>query len=208
MFYADPVETALTALSTAMSLLRAPLWSIQVLCSLAAAAVGISTAGSTSGGLLASAEGVYNSSITPSDLPWNTYNYCNAPHVNAAHYAKPTNGSRAELVYLNAVIRHHKVRGEDNGAPIASAERADLRLRFVQRRPRTTCTLRRTSSTQSPGTVRTSRSSAMELAAPRISSTRQSAPPGTPSSHRSGMGRATRASSQREVWTMPCATEK
>ena len=121
MFYVDPVETALTALSTAMSLLRAPLWSIQVLCSLAAAAVGISTAGSTSGGLLASAEGVYNSSITPSDLPWNTYNYCNAPHVNAARYAKPTNASRAELVYLNAVIRHHKVRGEDAGAPLPLA---------------------------------------------------------------------------------------
>ena len=30
--------------------------------------------------------GVYDSSTTPSYLPWNTYNYCNAPHVNAEHY--------------------------------------------------------------------------------------------------------------------------
>ena len=27
--------------------------------------------------------GVYNSSKTPPNFPWNTYNYCNAPHVNA-----------------------------------------------------------------------------------------------------------------------------
>ena len=50
--------------------------------------------------------GVYNSSKTPTDLPWNTYNYCNAPHVNAAHYSPPEN---AELVYFNLMMRHHKV---------------------------------------------------------------------------------------------------
>ena len=55
--------------------------------------------------------GVYNSSKTPSALPWNTYNYCNAPHVNAAHYAKPTNVSGSKLVYMNVMVRHHKVRG-------------------------------------------------------------------------------------------------
>ena len=32
---------------------------------------------------------VYNSSRTPDYLPWNTYNYCNAPHINLAHYTKP-----------------------------------------------------------------------------------------------------------------------
>lgn len=55
--------------------------------------------------------GVYNSSKVPAGLPWNIYNYCNAPHVNTAHYAKPTNVSGSKLVYLNAMIRHHKVRG-------------------------------------------------------------------------------------------------
>lgn len=58
---------------------------------------------------LASVTGVYNTSQTPADLPWNTYNYCNAPHVNAEHYVKP-NVSDAKLVYVNTVIRHHKVR--------------------------------------------------------------------------------------------------
>ena len=59
--------------------------------------------------------GVYNSSQTPANLPWNTYNYCNAPHVNAAHYFKPAlaNASgfdgQPELVYVNAMIRDHKV---------------------------------------------------------------------------------------------------
>lgn len=58
---------------------------------------------------LASANGVYNGSKTPSSLPWNTYNYCNAPHVVPAHYTLPT-AKGAKLVYVNTVIRHHKVR--------------------------------------------------------------------------------------------------
>ena len=57
---------------------------------------------------LASATGVYNTSHTPRGLPWDTYNYCNAPHVSAEHYTKP-NVSEAKLVYLNVVMRHHKV---------------------------------------------------------------------------------------------------
>ncbi|KZT03230.1 phosphoglycerate mutase-like protein [Laetiporus sulphureus 93-53] len=65
---------------------------------------------------ISSAAGVYNSSITPSSLPWNTYNYCNAPHVNAKHYMLPDNASNAELVYTNVVIRHHK-RTPDNLYP-------------------------------------------------------------------------------------------
>jgi hypothetical protein len=55
------------------------------------------------------ATGVYNSSTTPSSLPWNTYNYCNAPHVNIQHYTTPKE-SDIELVYLNVVMRHHKAR--------------------------------------------------------------------------------------------------
>lgn len=52
--------------------------------------------------------GVYNSSSTPDGLPWNTYNYCNAPHVNPSHYKEPINDAR--LVHVIAVMRHHKVR--------------------------------------------------------------------------------------------------
>ncbi|VDB88336.1 unnamed protein product [Peniophora sp. CBMAI 1063] len=57
--------------------------------------------------------GVYNSSTTPTSLPWNTYNYCNAPHVTAGHY-EALEG--AELVYLNLMMRHHK-RTPDNLYP-------------------------------------------------------------------------------------------
>ncbi|KAI0772316.1 phosphoglycerate mutase-like protein [Trametes elegans] len=67
-------------------------------------------------GSIASENGVYSSSMTPANLPWNTYNYCNAPHVNPAHYYRPTNASHARLVYLNSVIRHHK-RTPDNIYP-------------------------------------------------------------------------------------------
>ena len=86
---------------------------------------------------LASVNGVYDSSTTPSNLPWNTYNYCNAPHVNAAHYTAP-NVTGAKLVYLNAIIRHHKVCShssrfvsadpcqllENPGQPVSTGERA------------------------------------------------------------------------------------
>lgn len=51
--------------------------------------------------------GIYNSSRTPSNLPWNTYNYCNAPHINVDHYTGPS--QPAELVYMNVMTRHHKV---------------------------------------------------------------------------------------------------
>lgn len=56
-----------------------------------------------------SATSIYNSSTTPASLPWNTYNYCNAAHVNAKHYFEPTGNEGAELLYLNVVTRHHKV---------------------------------------------------------------------------------------------------
>ncbi|KAF7979741.1 hypothetical protein HWV62_41116 [Athelia sp. TMB] len=57
---------------------------------------------------------VYNSSKTPEGLPWNTYNYCNAPHVNLAHYDVPD--TAAELVHVTAIMRHHK-RTPDNLYP-------------------------------------------------------------------------------------------
>jgi len=60
---------------------------------------------------LASESGVYDSSQTPPTLPWNTYNYCNAPHVNPAHYELPDIGSMggAKLVHVSVIMRHHKV---------------------------------------------------------------------------------------------------
>ncbi|KAH9976993.1 phosphoglycerate mutase-like protein [Russula compacta] len=68
---------------------------------------------------LASPSGIYNSSQTPSTFPWNTYNFCNAPHINAAHYELPPNLNTslgAQLVHVSVVTRHHK-RTPDNLAP-------------------------------------------------------------------------------------------
>ena len=72
----------------------------------------VATAAESSG--LASASGVYNSSETPRNLPWNTYNFCNAPHVNAAHYELPPQATAAgvydaQLLHVSVVMRHHKV---------------------------------------------------------------------------------------------------
>ncbi|KAI6025496.1 hypothetical protein EDC04DRAFT_2722569, partial [Pisolithus marmoratus] len=48
-------------------------------------------------------------------LPWDTYNYCNAPHVNPDHYSLPDEaGARLEFVVV--VMRHHK-RTPDNLYP-------------------------------------------------------------------------------------------
>jgi 2-phosphoxylose phosphatase len=61
---------------------------------------------------LSSASGVYDSSQTPPTLPWNTYNFCNAPHVNAAHYDLPPqalSSDGAQLIHVSVVMRHHKV---------------------------------------------------------------------------------------------------
>ena len=62
--------------------------------------------------------GVFTSSATPAHLPWDTYNYCNAPHVNAKQYQRPPQavGQDAKLVYVNVVQRHHK-RTPDNLYP-------------------------------------------------------------------------------------------
>jgi hypothetical protein len=68
---------------------------------------------------LAFASGVYDSSETPPTLPWNTYNFCNAPHVNAAHYELPPNATATggQLVHVSVVMRHHKVRNTQSRLP-------------------------------------------------------------------------------------------
>ncbi|OBZ74386.1 hypothetical protein A0H81_05637 [Grifola frondosa] len=68
-------------------------WPLLLQLSLPNALIDIARAGSIS-----SVEGVYNSSNTPTYLPWNTYNYCNAPHVNHEHYSEPSNIAGAKLV--------------------------------------------------------------------------------------------------------------
>ncbi|SJX62622.1 related to acid phosphatase [Sporisorium reilianum f. sp. reilianum] len=60
--------------------------------------------------------GVFTSSVTPADLPWDTYNYCNAPHVSAKYYERPPQAKDARLVFVNVVQRHHK-RTPDNLYP-------------------------------------------------------------------------------------------
>ncbi|CAK9781535.1 unnamed protein product [Cutaneotrichosporon oleaginosum] len=51
------------------------------------------------------APGIYNSSHTP-DSQYGMYNWCNMPHVRAQEYVVP--GDEYELVYVEAVQRHHK----------------------------------------------------------------------------------------------------
>ena len=82
--------------------------------------------------------GIYNTSTTPASLPWNTYNYCNAPHVNAEHYFKPTGDKRAKLVYMNVVTRHHKVSLSyfddiTSPRPTCKSESAPLTIFFLTR---------------------------------------------------------------------------
>ncbi|KAG6330872.1 hypothetical protein ID866_8217 [Astraeus odoratus] len=64
------------------------------------------------------ATAIYNTSITPSHLPWNTYNYCNAPHVNADNYSlsHPSDSSVTSLAFVVMIMRHHK-RTPDNLYP-------------------------------------------------------------------------------------------
>lgn len=41
---------------------------------------------------------VYNSSITPPTLPYNTYNWCNMPHVRPQEYVTPPDEYKLEYV--------------------------------------------------------------------------------------------------------------
>jgi hypothetical protein len=70
--------------------------------------------------------GIYNSSKTPHSLPWNTYNYCNAPHVNHDHYVSPPVGD-AKPVYTTIMMRHHKVREYEYASSYIST---DVKLSF------------------------------------------------------------------------------
>lgn len=49
---------------------------------------------------------VFNSSQTPSSLPYLTYNWCNMPHVRPQEYVKPS--SEYSLKYVELIHRHHK----------------------------------------------------------------------------------------------------
>lgn len=61
-----------------------------------------------------SASGIYNSSEIPQNLPWNTYIFCNAPHINATHYELARKVTAAgvglvQLLHVSVLMRHHKV---------------------------------------------------------------------------------------------------
>lgn len=49
---------------------------------------------------------IFNSSQTPSSLPYFTYNWCNMPHVRRQEYVKPS--SEYSLKYVEVIHRHHK----------------------------------------------------------------------------------------------------
>ncbi|KAH8926558.1 phosphoglycerate mutase-like protein [Atractiella rhizophila] len=74
--------------------------------------------------VLANKDGVYSSSTTPAHLPWNTYNYCNAPHIKPSHYVLPSpvgeSTSEPKLLHVTIFMRHHK-RTPDNLYPSENA---------------------------------------------------------------------------------------
>lgn len=49
---------------------------------------------------------IFNSSQTPSSLPYSAYNWCNMPHVRRQEYVKPS--SEYSLKYVELIHRHHK----------------------------------------------------------------------------------------------------
>lgn len=49
---------------------------------------------------------IFNSSQTPSSLPYSTYNWCNMPHVRRQEYVEPS--SEYSLKYVELIHRHHK----------------------------------------------------------------------------------------------------
>lgn len=49
---------------------------------------------------------VFNSSTTPSSLPYSTYNWCNMPHVRSEEYKVPD--ADFVLRYVEIIHRHHK----------------------------------------------------------------------------------------------------
>lgn len=49
---------------------------------------------------------IFNSSTTPPDNPYSTYNWCNMPHARAQEYTTPPQDY--ELAYVEVIHRHHK----------------------------------------------------------------------------------------------------
>jgi hypothetical protein len=132
--------------------------------------------------------GVYNSSQTPLNLPWDTYNYCNAPHVNPRHYNLPANDSEARLVYVNLVMRHHKVR------PFSSFMTLPLSITLFSAL-QITCIPQKIHLTQPQAGIAVILSTRYMVGEPRRSTGRPSSPPGILMPAPSGMGLVMPASS-------------
>jgi hypothetical protein len=164
---------------------------------------------------LASASGVYNSSQTPSTLPWNTYNFCNAPHVNAAHYELPRNATFTsaggiQLIHVSVIMRHHKVRS----FPLFLFHHV---VYLASKRSAHRITRRHMSATSTPkqgGSAPTRPYNSRMIIAARQSRTTPRRPRTTHSHLRSGPDRAMSGSSlpvdslmprSTERWVHPCA---
>ena len=50
---------------------------------------------------------IFNTSQTPSDVPYSTYNWCNMPHARSAEYPR-LNSTDLQLEYVEVIQRHHK----------------------------------------------------------------------------------------------------
>lgn len=49
---------------------------------------------------------IFNTSQTPGDVPYRTYNWCNMPHVRKEEYIVAP--SEYQLKYVEIIHRHHK----------------------------------------------------------------------------------------------------
>ena len=49
---------------------------------------------------------IFNSSLTPTGIPYSTYNWCNMPHVRGLEYPRAAKGYKLE--YVEVIHRHHK----------------------------------------------------------------------------------------------------
>lgn len=49
---------------------------------------------------------IFNTSQTPSNLPYSTYNWCNMPHIRKDEYILPP--PEYELRFVELIHRHHK----------------------------------------------------------------------------------------------------
>ena len=156
---------------------------------------------------LASASGIYNSSQTPPTLPWNTYNFCNAPHVNAAHYELPPQAVAADpgsarLLHVSVVMRHHKVR-----PPLHACTETRKGAHSARRTTSRRWSVRSARLWARRGTA-WARCSSRTTSAVRRSRTARRRPRGTHSRARCGAGRATRGNSRPAGCATPRATAR